>query len=114
MEKPEKHVKDHGLHRVLVDFDGVLATDTWPNRSLGRPIKLGIELLKHYFYGGYEVVIYTARPSSHKESIWDWLVVNDIHDLVYDVVTDKPQAWLYIDDRAWNPTKDKDWKVEDV
>jgi ribonucleotide monophosphatase NagD (HAD superfamily) len=109
MHMPEKHVKDKGLHRVIIDLDGLLAEDTWPHRRVGKLLPGGLEILKHYFYEGYEVVIHTARPRSHEEMIHKWLEQQDISDMVYDVVCGKPQAWLYIDDRAWNPTGEEGW-----
>lgn len=102
---PEEQAKDHGLHRVLIDFDGVLATDTWPSPAVGEPIPKGIDILLHYAGKGYEVSIYTARPKEHLHSIHDFLWDNGLDKLVYEVICCKPRAWLYIDDRAWNPIK---------
>lgn len=92
-----------GHTRVVFDLDGTLAVDTWPRPTIGAPIEEGIELVVHYADLGYEVVIYTARPASHRERIWRWLEENGLAEAVYDVVTDRPVAGLYIDDRAWRP-----------
>lgn len=95
--------RDTGLHRVIFDFDGVLAKDTWPSPVVGETIPDGVELMKDYALMGYEICIYTARPESHKPLIWSWVDKEDLHDVVYDVICGKPSAWLYIDDRSWNP-----------
>lgn len=86
---------------VAFDLDGTLAEDTWPKPHIGKPIPEGIKMLKWYAEQGYCIVIYTARPSTHRDSIWRWLNEVGLAGLVYDVHTDKPIAGLYIDDRAW-------------
>lgn len=86
---------------VAFDLDGTLAQDTWPKPSVGAPIPEGIAMLKFYAEQGYCIVIYTARPESHKKSIWKWLKENELFDVVYDIYTDKPVAGLYVDDRAF-------------
>lgn len=100
---PKKEPSEKGLHRVLFDFDGVLAEDTWPKPGVGDPIPAGVKLLKKYAKLGYEVSIFTSRPDSHKDAIWSFIYDNDLDELVYDIITDKPVARWYIDDRALNP-----------
>lgn len=106
MNAPEPHPK---MERVAFDFDGILAENTWPSPAIGEPIQDGIDLLLHYHAQGLEIVIYTARPQSHEKRIWWWLEWYGLHEKVYDVVCGKPVAGLYIDDRAWNPTKEEGW-----
>lgn len=86
---------------VAFDLDGTLAKDTWPKPKIGRPIPEGITMLKWYADQGFCIVIYTARPASHKQKIWEWLHANGLGEIVYNVYTDKPIAGLYVDDRAW-------------
>lgn len=98
--KPPK-VPAFDLARVAFDLDGTLAEDTWPSPHIGKPIKEGVDLLLFYaMKKKCSVVIYTARPASHKERIWAWVHQHNLQWWVYDVVTDKPIAGLYIDDRA--------------
>ena len=94
---------EEGHFRVVFDLDGTLAEDAWPSPRIGKVIPKGERMLRHYSEAGYEVAVYTARPRSHRLAIWNWLRENDLEHLVYDVVTDKPVAGLYIDDRAFNP-----------
>jgi len=95
--------------RVVIDFDGVLAEGVWPENRIGKPIGQGIAILIFYAAQGREVVVYTARPESHKERILAWLRMAGLQDKVYDVVCGKPVADLYVDDKAWNP-----WNVEEL
>jgi len=94
---------DRGLNRVLIDLDGVLAEDTYPSPVIGDPIWAGLDLVEDFFKAGYEVVIHTARPVSHLPRIREWLEKYSLADTIYDIVCDKPQGWVYVDDRAWNP-----------
>jgi hypothetical protein len=89
--------------RVCIDFDGTLAEGVWPSPRIGKPMGKGIAILIYYASQGREVIVYTARPESHKERIFAWLRMSGLQDHVYDVVCNKPVADIYIDDKAWNP-----------
>ena len=91
---------DPALPVVAVDFDGVLAKNTWPSPGLGRANFDALSMVIHYYDSDCEVVVFTARPDSHLERIWSWLDDNGIGDYVYDVTNKKPKACLYFDDRA--------------
>ena len=89
-----------GLRNVSFDLDGTLAEPTWPSPQIGEPIKAGVDLLLAYRYDlNYEVIVFTSRPASHREAIRAWLDKH-IPGVVYDIVTDKPRAAAYVDDRA--------------
>lgn len=87
---------------VVVDLDGVLARDVWPERRVvGEPIPAGVELIRRYAEQGYSIIVHTSRPPTDRELIWDWVLE---HDLPVDrVVTGKPVGCLYVDDRAYRP-----------
>ena len=87
---------------VVFDLDGTLAENTWPSPRIGRANPQAFKMLRHYANEGREIVIYTARPHTHQEAIWDWVHRHGIGNIVYDVVTGRPRAALYIDDRAVN------------
>ena len=89
------------MNIVAFDFDGVLAKDTWPAPWIGDPIEEGIKMLRHYRSLGNAIIVYTARPESHKQRIERWLADYIGSGVVYDVICGKPRACLYIDDRAW-------------
>jgi hypothetical protein len=86
---------------VSIDFDGVLAENTWPSPHLGRQIPEGVQMLLHYAEQQVEIVILTARPPSHWPDIWKWLTAKGLQGIVYDVSNIKQPACIYIDDRAW-------------
>lgn len=88
---------------VAIDFDGILARPIWPEQGLGRPIPRGIELARHFHEEDVVVIVYTARPWRDHPVIHRWLRE---HEVPFDqIVCEKPQAALYIDDRAFRP----DW-----
>jgi len=88
------------LSVICIDLDGTIAEDTWPRPYIGEPIPEGIAALRHYAQSGWAVVIYTARPWSHADRIWDWIRRHNLHHWVYDVVCGKPAAAGYLDDKA--------------
>ena len=85
---------------VCFDFDGVLAENTWPSPRIGDPDAEALDAIWHYHDQGCEVVVLTARPDSHFKRIWAWLEENNVADAVYEITGRKPQACLYLDDRA--------------
>ena len=89
-----------GLMTIAFDLDGTLSEPTWPGPHLGKPIQKGIDAAIAYREKGYELIIFTSRPRSHFEDIAQWLADHGLADVFYDIVTDKPRAALYVDDRA--------------
>jgi len=89
---------EDGHDRVVFDLDGVLAENTWPNPDIGAPIAAALQMAEHFAKQGKELVVYTARPRSHRARIWSWL--SDTGLPWYYVICGKPVAGLYIDDRA--------------
>jgi len=91
-----------GLFRVNVDLDGTLANSVWPAPYVGPLIPDGFKLVQHYYLQGYEVVIFTSRPESHRPRIMEWLRQVGLYEYVYDIICGKPLG-LTIDDRSANP-----------
>ena len=89
-----------GLMTIAFDLDGTLAEPTWPSPIIGKPIQRAVDALLEYHERGYEAIIFTSRPASHLDSIRVWLFANGLHNVIYDIVTDKPRAAMYVDDRA--------------
>jgi len=89
-----------GLKTICVDLDGTLAEPTWPSPSIGRPIEAAVNAAIAARVAGWEMVIFTARPISHFETIVEWLHDNGLDDVFYDIVCRKPRAAAYWDDRA--------------
>ena len=91
---------DPALPVVCLDFDGVVAGNTWPSPSVGELDPRALRMMEWYFDKGCEIIVQTARPESHFRRIWRWLEDLDIDYLVYDITNRKPRACLYFDDRA--------------
>lgn len=89
-----------GLQTICFDLDGTLATATWPSPQIGEPIQKAVDAAIEYRSKGFELVIFTSRPRSHFENIVAWLQDHGLDDVFYDIITDKPRAAMYVDDRA--------------
>lgn len=84
---------------ALVDLDGVLAENIWPNPGIGRPLDGAQEAVRQLRQEhGKKVVVYTARASYEVTAIWRWLFDNGIR--VDDVKTGKESGHFYIGDEA--------------
>ena len=85
---------------VAFDLDDTLARGCYPSPEIGQPIPLALEGVAYYAGLGYEILVYTARPESHKQRIWEWLEQHGIRWMIYDIHCGKPRAGVYIDDKA--------------
>jgi ribonucleotide monophosphatase NagD (HAD superfamily) len=103
---------------LAIDFDGVLHDDNkgWNDGTCyGDPIEgslIALSALAQHF----KIVIFSAKARSDrplvngktgKQLIWDWLEKHKVEHLVDQVTSEKPRAFLYIDDRGW---RFEDWK----
>lgn len=91
---------DPALPVVAFDYDGVVASNTWPSPTLGEIDQNAVAAMLHYYGLGCEVVIFTARPDEHLAEIRKWLDDYSLGKVVYEVTNRKPRACLYFDDRA--------------
>ena len=85
---------------VAFDFDGVIASNTWPRPDFGTLDQDAAAAMIHYFGLGCEIVVFTARPDEHLKEIREWLRQLSLSHIVYEVTNRKPRACLYFDDRA--------------
>lgn len=100
---------DVRLPVVAFDFDGVIARSKWPRPEIGDADPKAFDAIQHYYTRGCEVIIFTARPTSHHDRIWKWLEEHEMAWAIYDVTNVKPVACLYFDDRAvrWPLVRDQ-------
>jgi phosphoglycolate phosphatase-like HAD superfamily hydrolase len=87
---------------IAVDFDGVIHNyrDVVPGRKMGKPFPGAIETLVQWHQAGHEIVVHTVRGNtvSGMKSAVDWL---NYFDVPYHSVTAfKPNADVFLDDRA--------------
>jgi|TARA_R110000772_G_scaffold268297_1_gene394729 hypothetical protein len=122
MNKEEfiKHVNTSEGKTLALDFDGVIHNDTkgfYDGTIYGAPIKgtkdALVELSK-----SFKLVIYSCKSNPKRplikgktgtELIWEWLEQWDMKQFISDVVVNKPNALIYIDDKglkfeSWNQT----------
>ncbi len=89
-------------HTYAIDYDNTL------RGSDGEPLPDAVRAMQALYREGETVIIFTARPEIMHAEIDEWLRT---HKMPFKRVTNvKPQADIYIDDRAvrytgnWNET----------
>lgn len=91
---------------IAFDFDGVIHSykSGWKGIDvIPDPPYPGIkELIDKLIEDGYSIVVFSARcyEEHGRKAIYDWLQKYNIH--VDEIVSKKPSAFCYIDDRAIN------------
>lgn len=105
---------------VVVDFDGTIAADKYPD--IGNPLPAVRESLRKLKDAGCEIVIFTARcrrndgrpegePERQKEKILDWLKEHDIPYTSFDDgYNGKPHCDYFVDNKALHYGGDDDWE----
>ncbi len=89
---------------VVFDFDGVIHSyvSGWQGIDVipDPPVPLVQEEIERIRAAGYKVVVVSTRCAelAGMEAVKNYLAVNDI--TVDEVLTEKPPALVYIDDRA--------------
>ena len=96
---------------LAIDFDGVIHDDDkgWHDGTCyGNPILGSLEAIKA-LAKKYKIIIFTCkarkdRPlvnnKTGKELIQEWLKQYDIDQYIEDIVSEKPRAKFYIDDKG--------------
>ena len=96
---------------IALDFDGVIHNDTkgfYDGTIYGNPIEgtkdALVELAK-----SFKLVIYSCKSNPDRplingktgtELIWEWLEQWNMKQYISDVVVNKPNALIYIDDKG--------------
>lgn len=91
---------------VGVDFDGTVIEDCYPFVT-GNPVPMAIETLKEMNANGIKIIVWTMRPSSHKEAVMQFFEKHGVEIYNYNCHdtqhkwTDSPKAYAdyFIDDR---------------
>ena len=90
--------------KICIDIDGILTKETegfgkkyYPKRT---PNTYNIKTLQDYKKRGFQIILYSARYREDIDMTTKWL---DKNQVPYDnVILGKPQAEVYVDDRAVN------------
>lgn len=113
VEEFDKLQKIENKRNVAVDFDGVLhkcSKGYHDGTVYDEPIEGSLESLQKLKDMGYDIVIFSCKSRSDRpkvdgkcgtEMIWDWLEKYGVKHLVSDVVSEKPRAFLFIDDKGY-------------
>lgn len=96
---------------VSLDFDGVINSYTSPFTTVDDipdlPNKGAFEAIKKYLDFGFQVYIFSTRNEFEKgrKAIRNWFVKHNLEQDYVDklqIVSGKPRAKVYLDDRAWH------------
>jgi hypothetical protein len=98
---------------IAIDFDGVIhkcSKGYHDGTVYDDPIEGSLESLKKIKAMGYNIIIFSCKSRSDRpfvngksgtEMIWDWLKKYDVNHLVSDIVSEKPRAAIFIDDKGY-------------
>ena len=103
---------------LAIDFDGVIHKNSkgfYDGTIYDDPIEGSYDALKT-LSKHYNLIIFSAKARSDRplvndktgvELIWEWLDKHNIKQFISEVVSEKPRALYYIDDKAitftnWN------------
>jgi len=103
---------------LAIDFDGVIHKNSkgfYDGTIYDEPIEGSFEALKKLSQN-YNLIIFSAKARNDRplinnktgvELIWEWLEKNNMKQFISDIVSEKPRALYYIDDKAihftnWN------------
>lgn len=107
-------------HHIALDFDGVIHKSSkgyYDGTVYDEPID-GVEYALKKLSKKYKIIIFTCKAKPDRplingktgvELIWDWLETYNLKEYISDIVSEKPRASYYIDDKGirftnWNDT----------
>ena len=104
--------KIENKRNIAIDFDGVIhacSRGYYDGTVYDGPINGSLEAIELLYDKGFKIFIYSCksrsdRPSvdgkSGTEMIWDWLEKYNVKHFITDVVSEKPRATCFIDDKG--------------
>lgn len=107
-------------HQIAIDFDGVIHKSSkgfYDGTIYDEPIE-GVEFALKQLAKKYKIIVFTCKAKTDRplvngktgiDLIWDWLESHNLKEYISDIVSEKPRAAYYIDDKAigftnWNDT----------
>ncbi len=110
-------------HQIAIDFDGVIHKSSkgyYDGTIYDDPIDGVGDALKK-LSKKYKIIVFTCKAKPDRplingktgvELIWDWLETHNLKEYISDIVSEKPRASYYIDDKGirfknWNDTLKK-------
>jgi hypothetical protein len=116
-------VKEHESTNLAIDFDGVIHKNSkgfYDGTVYDEPVE-GTYKALNQLSKNYKLIIFSAKARTDRplingktgvELIWEWLEKHNLKKFISDVVSEKPRALYYIDDKAihfksWNNVLNK-------
>ena len=96
------------VNNLAIDFDGVIH-DAYLGFYDGLPVEGSLDAIKE-LSKSFKIIIFTAKAKPNRplingktgtELVTDWLRKYNILDYVSEITSEKPRAFLYIDDNAY-------------
>jgi hypothetical protein len=111
---------DSEANNIAIDFDGVIHNfdkGYYDGTCYGDPILGSLEAVRE-LSKKYKIIIFTAKAKPNRplvngktgtQLVGEWLDKHGILDCVSEITSEKPRAFLYIDDNGyrfenWNDT----------
>ena len=97
---------------LAIDFDGVIHDHKNPikGRRMGAPIEGAKEALADLTHQGHKIIVHTVWGNEKgRQTIADWMKYYEIP--YHDITNEKPQADVYLDDKAMHFTSWKETRL---
>lgn len=104
---------------LAIDFDGVIHKNSrgfHDGTVYDEPVEGAYQALE-YLHSKYSLIVFSAKARTDRpliggktgvQLIWEWLEKYNLDQFIADVVSEKPRAVYYIDDKAIHFTNWKD------
>ena len=98
---------------IAIDFDGVIhkcSKGYYDGTVYDEPIDGALDSLEYIKKMGFNIIIFSCKSRSDRptvegkngtEMIWDWFKKYNVDHLITDVVSEKPRAICFIDDKGY-------------
>ena len=112
VEQFNKLQKIENKKNIAIDFDGVIhkcSKGYHDGTDYDEPIEGSLEAIRRLHNQGFNIIIYSCKSRSDRPSvngingthmIWNWLDKHGVKHLISDVVSEKPRAICFIDDKG--------------
>jgi len=112
VEEFNKIQKIENAKNIAIDFDGVIhacSKGYYDGTVYDVPIEGSLKALEALHNKGFSIFIYSCKSRTDRpevdgkngtQMIWDWLEKHNVKQYVTDVVSEKPRAICFIDDKG--------------
>jgi len=113
VEEFDSKQKIENSKNIAIDFDGVIhkcSRGYFDGTVYDDPIDGSLDSLRKIKNMGYNIIIFSCKSRSDRpkvngisgtQMIWEWLAKHGVDHLVSDVVSEKPRAAIFIDDKGY-------------